>query len=173
MHSAVETQQWVYNTVFSSHNIFTVLQGLFVHPIWRLSGRHSQFPLKPEGTHAMVSYLLPIGTEALISRVLRLWQFPTALLYCISIKRACHTIHCGITSLCNLSLKDGRISFFFLFKSNSWTGTKETLPHSNVNPGFDLQVALSQLKVKSHRWKVIKVLEHCFNKLILQLKVTK
>lgn len=38
------------------------------------------------------------------------------------------------------------------------TGAEDA--QSNVNPGFDLQLALSQLKVKSHSGKVIKVLGH-------------
>lgn len=50
------------NTVFAH---ITLSQGLFVYPIKRLSRHHNQFLLKPQGMHAMASYLLPKWTEAL------------------------------------------------------------------------------------------------------------
>lgn len=55
--------------------------------------------------------------------------------------------------------------FFQSCLNRQWSGSPSSKHHSRL--------ALSQLKVNSQRWKVIKVLEHFFNKLILQLQVTK
>lgn len=97
--------------------------------------------------------LYRLSAEGLVSCVLCLWQFPIPELHLskqddsIASQFKSHdTWFAAVTSLCNSSQED---------RYREYT---ETLTRWNMNSHFDLQVALTQLKVKSQTWKVIKVL---------------